>query len=414
MTTPSLSADETAPLAVRLEAMAFAVLAILPPAMVVANRSATALVVLAAVCAVAAAVVQGTMDEAARRGAAMLRTPLGLSGVALAGVALVSVLWSHQRGLSLFAFGEALLPVVAALVMAATLPRSPPRWAVILLAASFALACLAILGELATGLALRRDAGLRAASYIFNRPVITLLLLYWPLAALLIQGGRRWLAGLLAALLVLTMAEADSGAAVMGGLIAAAAWLVARLAPRSAVAVAAAALLAALALAPVKGELAVRLLPDRLVHRLDGAHASDRVAIWQSFGEAIQRRPLLGTGFGSSPVLAGNPVAAEVPQDRRVLLGVGHPHDAFVQVWTELGAVGAVLSGLVLAFVLRALARLPARRLAPALACLAAMAGIALVGHGAWQGWWIAAIGATVVWFGRSGHDSHEGWKGGS
>jgi hypothetical protein len=33
------------------------------------------------------------------------------------------------------------------------------------------------------------------------------------------------------------------------------------------------------------------------------------------------------------------------------------------------------------------------------LGLMAGVAAVSLVGHGAWQGWWPAAIGAAVVWF---------------
>jgi hypothetical protein len=34
-----------------------------------------------------------------------------------------------------------------------------------------------------------------------------------------------------------------------------------------------------------------------------------------------------------------------------------------------------------------------------AAALLGAAASVSLIGHGAWQGWWAASIGAAVVWF---------------
>ena len=33
------------------------------------------------------------------------------------------------------------------------------------------------------------------------------------------------------------------------------------------------------------------------------------------------------------------------------------------------------------------------------LALLGGVAAVSLVGHGAWQGWWAAAVGAAIVWF---------------
>jgi exopolysaccharide production protein ExoQ len=81
------------------------------------------------------------------------------------------------------------------------------------------------------------------------------------------------------------------------------------------------------------------------------------------------------------------------------MLGVGHPHNAALQIWVELGAVGAALAFLVFAFLLRSIARLDAGAAAPRLALVAGAGMVALVGHGAWQGWWIACLGLAAVLF---------------
>jgi O-antigen ligase len=77
---------------------------------------------------------------------------------------------------------------------------------------------------------------------------------------------------------------------------------------------------------------------------------------------------------------------------------IGHPHNAALQIWVELGFIGAALAAAVLACVLRGLYDLPLAKLAPRLTLLTGGAAIALVGHGAWQGWWAAALGAALVW----------------
>lgn len=80
------------------------------------------------------------------------------------------------------------------------------------------------------------------------------------------------------------------------------------------------------------------------------------------------------------------------------MLAIGHPHDAFLQIWVELGAVGAALAALVIATMMRALAHLRGLRLAASLGLVASAAGVMFVGHGAWQGWWVAVLGAAIVW----------------
>jgi O-antigen ligase len=91
-----------------------------------------------------------------------------------------------------------------------------------------------------------------------------------------------------------------------------------------------------------------------------------------------------------------------------VFLEVGHPHDAAMQVWVELGVIGAALAVAVLLLALRGLAALPKARMTSALALMAGTAIVALIGHGAWQGWWAASIGAAVVWLRAIDHSTKE------
>ena len=103
-------------------------------------------------------------------------------------------------------------------------------------------------------------------------------------------------------------------------------------------------------------------------------------------------------GFGASPLLRQTSVAIRIPEENRVLLGVGHPHNAPIQVWTELGLVGAALAGLVGLLAMHRIDGQPRAARALGLALVAAIFSVGMIGQGAWQGWWAAAIGASVVW----------------
>ena len=119
--------------------------------------------------------------------------------------------------------------------------------------------------------------------------------------------------------------------------------------------------------------------------------ARQRVEIWQYTAELIGQRPLLGVGFR----------AARAIDDRRapeVLKSLNwpamplHPHDAFLQVLLELGAVGAAI---VLAFEMSVL--LAIRKLRPlsqhfALAEMAGAIGLLAVAYGVWQTWFMATL----------------------
>ncbi|HEY8382667.1 MAG TPA: O-antigen ligase family protein [Microvirga sp.] len=377
------------------------VLALMPLGMVAAHRSSPAFLGLAAILALLALAREGDLGAFQGRAVAALRTPLGLAALALAGWGLVSSGWSAFPALSLRALGEFWLPVLSAFILALALPGRVPRSIPWLLAGAAALACLVIVIELRTGLAFRRQVGLRDAAFIFNRPVLTVLVL---LAPLMLWLGRRGVPGwsaaaVLAVSFALALLRSESGAAKLGLLAGLGTFLIAWAAPRLALRAAMAAVVLVFAVAPVLGPVTDRLIPASVHTRLKDAHSRDRIDIWLSFNAAIREQPLLGGGFGVSPRMRETPVASQVPTDRRTLLAVGHPHNAAVQVWAELGLVGAVLAGAVLLLVLRGLGGLPRLEAAAALALVGAAGAVALVGHGAWQGWWPAGIGAAVVWF---------------
>jgi len=120
-----------------------------------------------------------------------------------------------------------------------------------------------------------------------------------------------------------------------------------------------------------------------------------RLAIWEYVSGLIREDPIFGYGFDSSRALG----AAGVK-----LAGTGwdalplHPHNAFLQIWLELGAVGILIACLIISSIASSLLRLANKPLVAATYCatIAAIGVIALVSYGAWQQWWIATWG--IVW----------------
>jgi O-antigen ligase len=386
----------------RLRTGSAVVLAFLPLGMALANRSAPLLITLSALLALAATLAEGEGAAVAERLRDVLRTPLGLAAASFLAFAVASLAWSPRPDLSLHALGEFALSLGAALLLALTLADRMPRAAPLFLLAGVAAACAVILADLATDLWARHWLGLRAGSYIHNRPALTLLVLTPALLAALPARPERSAASrtalAVAALAALTILATDSAAAALGLACGGLAFAAARSVPRLALGLAAGCVALSILLAPTVGDLAARLAPPSLHERLEGAHSAERVDVWRSFGAAVREAPLIGSGFGVSPRLHETAVADAVPPDRRTLLAVGHPHNAALQIWVELGLLGAALALAVALLVLRNLAALPPQRLAPALALFASVAAVSLVGHGAWQGWWPAAIGAAFVW----------------
>ncbi|MFJ5369928.1 O-antigen ligase family protein, partial [Bosea sp. CER48] len=194
--------------------------------------------------------------------------------------------------------------------------------------------------------------------------------------------------------------RSESASARLGVAVCAICWLLSAYWPRLTLAAVGCAFVLTFAMAPVLGVAAQSWLPSAILNRFAVETGQARIDIWVSFGEVVRLRPLAGAGFGSSASMEQHPVAALVPPEHRTLLGVGHPHDMPLQAWAETGAIGAFILALAGVLVLARLRRLPAVDLAPRLALFAAAFAISVVGHGAWQGWWVAVLAAGIIWFG--------------
>ncbi len=110
---------------------------------------------------------------------------------------------------------------------------------------------------------------------------------------------------------------------------------------------------------------------------------AERMGYWSHAIDWIRDKPLRGWGLDASRMFAPG-----------IQL---HPHDGALQVWLELGAVGAVALA---AFWGVTLLRLARPRPAPAMAGTAACAAVYLlfgaINFGIWQEWWIA-LGVLIV-----------------
>ena len=371
-------------------------LAALPAFMAAANRSSPLVVGVAGLAFLAAALAAG--GRAAAIGLLRpLATPPGLASLAFLGWCGLSLAWTSQPALWGRTVAE-FLPALAGAVLVARL--APPHLGTVLRPALWLLAAAGayVVADIAADLIVQRVLGLRVADFIFNRTSVTLLVVMVPLAALAWARGLRGLAlvGLVAGAAAVT--RAASAAALLGLLVAALTYGMARALPRAGLALAGLGLLGALALSPVEGDLLARAMPEALHQRLSGSSSHARVAIARAFGAAVAEDPWRGAGFGTSGRFEAVPTAQRLDPDFRAMLAVGHPHNSFLQVWAELGLVGACLAATVIALCLRALAGWPPPARAAALALIAGAAAVAFVGHGAWQGWWIASLGAAVAW----------------
>ena len=140
-----------------------------------------------------------------------------------------------------------------------------------------------------------------------------------------------------------------------------------------------------------------------------GAHSevleyswSHRLEIWRFASELIAERPLTGIGINGSKAIQ---TVRTVGGTEFSLMSL-HPHNAPLQIWLELGAVGVILAVAICVGLGRLLWRCSGDRLFMGMACasLAATVTIALLSFGIWQTWWQATFWVTaflVVMMGR-------------
>jgi len=384
-------------ISVHLENIGHGLIVALPVAMAIANRSSPLFLACAAFFVLASRLASGAIrfDRSALTGVRPGALVLVLCGVAYP---LISLGWAMRPAAGLFTLGEAIIPVVSGAVLILSWRATPPpRWMIRALAGSMLIAAGLIVAELLLNFPLRPLLARRVGTFIHNRPVVTLFLMTGPVLVLLGFRERRTLFWAVLIGVVATILLSDSGAAKLG-LLAAAGTFVLSYAPfvwvKRLVAVA---LLGLIWIQPFFGSTVAKSMPDTMIEATKGGHSRERVELWQAFSDVSRHYPLLGTGFSSSPYMGSHPVAAEINPAYQKMLRIGHPHNAFLQVWVELGAVGALLlTGLVF-WVLRCLSRAPDEIRRVGFMTLMSASAIALVSHGAWQGWWIAAIALAIA-----------------
>ena len=221
----------------------------------------------------------------------------------------------------------------------------------------------------------------------------------WALAVKARYPGRAAGVAIAVAFALFLLSESD---AVVAGMIAGAVVFGAVLAlPRMVPLILAATIAAGVVAAPlVPGLFPDPLEPDTRLTWLSMS-AAHRIVIWKNTVPHITDKPVLGGGFDTARALYKDRVEYRFPRAAPQKTAVSeyepiplHPHNGVLQVWLELGLVGAlILLGLLLA-VLRAIAAGIDDKTdrAAALALTTTALTIASISFGAWQSWWLASI----------------------
>ena len=222
----------------------------------------------------------------------------------------------------------------------------------------------------------------------FNPGAVALSLFVWPVSMLLWRRSART-ALLVCATTLFIVAFYPSNTAiaamVVGGVVFGAAFWSARAAP---------VVVTALMIFTVLASPAVpRLLPspEGIAYKSlltgSGAH---RLIIWRFVSEQIAERPVFGWGLNSArSIPGGDDVLAQFAAALPL-----HPHNMPLQIWLELGAVGAVLVCALVAIIFVAIRRHACSSADRAFAWGLVMSGwvSCFLSYGIWQTWWMATL----------------------
>lgn len=126
-----------------------------------------------------------------------------------------------------------------------------------------------------------------------------------------------------------------------------------------------------------------------------------RLAMWGYLANKVADAPILGAGvrttYAHDQQQNEEVVVHEIAQSGVLDVPLSHPHNIYIQVWFELGALGAglfLVSGL---FVLRSIGRLAIHSQPFALATWVNAMTVAGSSWEMWQTWFVAIFGLSVI-----------------
>ncbi|MDR1827767.1 MAG: O-antigen ligase family protein [Methylobacteriaceae bacterium] len=322
---------------------------------------------------------------------------------------LASAAWSIRPVHSLAKWGEVVLLTICLTYDVYNLPEKLRPRHLLCLAATIILACFFLISEFNTDLALSRLMHSRTQPAMFNRSILILLFLSIPFflnarkgALLLPVSGRRKFYLLVAVLtlgLGLVGCFTEGDASLLAAAVAVCALLLVVSAPRFASVCMILTVSVVIVLAPISGMITDRVFTNATYEALERAHAKERVDIWKVFGSVIYLRPLAGAGFNSSRFALADQKVRSLhfsPAERRAFQSI-HPHNGALQIWYELGCIGAVLTlALCINTILR-ISKLSASSYRQYYVYFATVFAVSVIAHGIWQSWWLAAIASGIV-----------------
>ncbi|WP_293868538.1 O-antigen ligase family protein [uncultured Alsobacter sp.] len=375
----------------RMALVAFTILALALPVAMMTYRSLPLLMAVAAALFLLASRSQG-------HGAWRTDRILTVATAAFFAVAAVTLAWTPEKPEAAEVLAVHVgLPVLLGLWLAGQpRPAVGGAW-LVLLPAGLMLAAVILFVEMRTGLVLHRLARANLNPSKMNQATVVAVLWLWPVALIAARTLGRVAAGVLVAAVALAVFASESETAKLALIVGLAAGLVFLLRWRWLVAALAVAVALFVMMQPFWPTILDNVLSQSALDALQQGHARERLVIWRSFAAAVGMKPIFGFGFDSSGTIGFGPLLSLFPEALRVGIRDSHPHNMALQIWVELGVVGAALAAFALARATLLMGRHTPSARAAAAACIGSALLVAAVGYGAWQAWWVTALAMLPV-----------------
>ena len=362
---------------------------LLAPILALVPHGAAPLVAVAGLCAA------GLVATGPPYRFASLRLP-AICLLALIGWGAISAMWSINPPRSLILDARLAGLFAAGLALAAAAERlAGARRLGHFLMAGVAIGIALTWYDLVSGGGLSQHISIREfRPFRLNQIAVGVAILVWPVAAWLIQLGRRAAALIAAAVMIGTILLLADAAAKTALALSLPVMIVLYCWRKPVVRLAATLSVLGILTAPLT-------LPalDRLPGMLAAADAikgsaGHRLLIWSFVGERIAEHPLFGWGLDASRAIPGGKDEVRPGLSRLPL----HPHNAALQLWLELGLPGALLAALLAGWLWLRLGAAPWPRLYAAAAggSLTAALAVASGAYGIWQEWWLGTLGLAL------------------
>lgn len=376
------------PLGIAREYLFLAVFALLPVVGLIAGPSYAPLMYGLAGCSV-------LLMIAERRRLPEIDRRLGVIALMFLAVCAIGLSWSILPKLSLARLWQ-MLGIVVGATLLLTLELSPERtrrligllfWMVV---AGVAILALDSAADYPLQHVLAGPAANIGTKY--NRGLIALVFLMWPLTAHLKAMGKPVKAGLLAVIVLFGSVTGLSATGLAALIVGVAVWLGARFLPRQVRTLIGGGMTVLGLALPVVMRLASNERPRlATVIKWTGIH---RLEIWDYMSARILERPLAGWGLGTA---IGVPIH---PEELATYLyadaGGIYPHNQWIELWLETGFPGVALA---LALVWLTLSRAGGRWQAHKLGAIASALTASLLNFEITTDSWWAALAACALLF---------------